>query len=112
MGNSPNLQLSKEENKECQDFLKGFLTESGLLGKKLGNDSRRQIKSALRETLRTKAPSEVPRAVLHRSPSMEGMHWLVESSMKINSDYVRHSKKPNSNGLTKLLRRFTRFSIR
>jgi hypothetical protein len=106
------LQLSDEEYKECQDFLKGFLTESGLLGKKLGNGGRRRITSALRETLRTKAPNEVPRAILHLSASPLGMFQLVEISIKINKSYVRHSKKPNRSGLTKLLHRFTRFSIR
>ncbi|KAN0085394.1 hypothetical protein V8E54_001861 [Elaphomyces granulatus] len=79
------LQLNDDEFDECRDFLKKFLTESGLLGKKIRASSN-ELQYSLMETIRTKAHSDIPRAIINGSASADGMRGLVGFSMKINND--------------------------
>jgi hypothetical protein len=88
------LQLSDDEFDECRDFLKKFLTESGLLGKKLRASSN-ELQYSLMETIRTKAHSDIPRAIINGSASADGMRGLVGFSMKVNNDLKngRHTER-------------------
>jgi hypothetical protein len=85
------LQLSEEEYDKCRKFLKGFLTENGLLGKNFKGASN-QILYSLMETLRTKDHNEIPSAILNRSASYDGMHGLVGFSMKVNNLHLQKER--------------------
>ncbi|KAN0074326.1 hypothetical protein V8E54_008263 [Elaphomyces granulatus] len=79
------LQLSDDEFDECRDFLKKFLAESGLLGKKIMASSN-ELQYSLLTTIPAKAHSDVPRAIINGLASADGMRGLVGFAMKVNND--------------------------